>query len=197
MKALDTSAKTNGMAQQIAHDGYKAVGVYLRSDRCSAAIISELKAAILQLWSIYENGYPTSDVYFSKQRGTSDGQAAAKFARQMINQPTDTKIYATVDYDPDDRDPNGPTIRGPISAYFAAFKAEIEPAGYVAGVYGSGRTCRILIETGLATSGWVCQSTSFAEHAEFTPSAAIVQKPRINKSWDGDEVQNPELAGLW
>ena len=197
MKALDTSNKTTGLAQQIAADGYKAVGVYLRSDRCSAAMIAELKSAGLQIWSMYEKGYPTSTGYFSGKQGVVDGQAAAKFAQQVLNQTAGSKIYATVDYDPDHDDANGPTIKGPISDYMTAFKAQIDPAGYLTGVYGSGRTCRILIASGLATAGWVCQSTSYAELAAFKPNAAIVQQPRINNSWDGDDVQDSQLAGLW
>jgi hypothetical protein len=42
--------------------------------------------------------------------------AAAAFA-QSVGQPKGTQIYATVDYDPDDMNPKGPTINGPISSY--------------------------------------------------------------------------------
>jgi hypothetical protein len=185
------------MAAKIAAEGYKAVGVYLRPDRCSVGMIAELKGAGLQIWSTYEKGFPTSDAYFSKLRGTLDGQTAAKFASKTLNQPAGSQIYATVDYDPDHGDATGPTICGAISDYLAAFKAEIESAGYVTGVYGSGRTCRILIKNGLAASGWLCQSTSFAEHVAFTPNAAIVQQPRITNNWDGDDVQNGARAGVW
>jgi hypothetical protein len=197
MKALDTSEKTTGMAQKIASEGFEAVGVYLRPDRCSAAMIAELRKAGLKIWSMYEKGYPTSDGYFSKKQGDHDGGAAATFAKQKINQPAGTQIYACVDYDPDHNDANGPTIRGAISEYMAAFKAAVEHAGYVASVYGSGRTCRILMASGLAKSGWLCQSSSFAEHGAFAPNAAIVQSAAINNYWDGDEVQKPESAGLW
>jgi hypothetical protein len=196
MKAIDSSAKTTGQANNLAAAGYGAVGVYLRSDRCTAAMIAELHTAGLQVWSIYEKGYPTSDVYFSTAKGTSDGTAAATFAKS-IGQPKGTQIYATVDYDPDDSDPNAPTISGPISAYMKAFRSAIKPAGYLASVYGSGRTCRILIANGLAKTGWLAQSTGFAEYNVFKPKAGIVQLPRINNSWDGDDIPDPTLVGLW
>ncbi len=172
MKAIDSSAKTTGQANNLAAAGYGAVGVYLRSDRCTAAMIAELHTAGLQVWSIYEKGYPTSDVYFSAAKGTSDGTAAATFAKS-IGQPKGTQIYATVDYDPDDSDPNAPTISGPISAYMKAFQSAVKPAGYLASVYGSGRTCRILIANGLAKTGWLAQSTGFAEYNVFKPKAGI------------------------
>lgn len=197
MKALDTSTKTTGVAKSLAAEGYQAVGVYLRPDRCSAAMVAELHTAGLKVWSVYEKGYPTSDAYFTPARGAMDGEAAAKFAKQALGQPEGSLIYAAVDYDPDPNDESGPTIRGAISKYMAAFKAAIAPSGYKTGVYGSGRTCRILTQMGLADAGWLCQSRSFAEHAQFQPAAAIVQQPRINNSWDGDEVQQVELAGVW
>ena len=187
MKAIDSSAKTTGQADNLAAAGYGAVGVYLRSDRCTAAMIAELHSAGLQVWSIYEKGYPTSDAYFSAAKGTSDGAAAATFAKSM-GQPKGTQIYATVDYDPDDSNPNGP---------MKAFQSAIKPAGYLASVYGSGRTCRILIANGLAKTGWLAQSTGFAEYNVFKPKAGIVQLPRINNSWDGDDIPDPTVVGLW
>src|SRR5947199_7182887 len=99
MKAIDSSAKTTGQADNLAVAGYGAVGVYLRSDRCTSAMIAELHNAGLKVWSVYEKGYPTSDGYFSASKGTSDGNAAATFAESM-GQPKETQIYAAVDYDP-------------------------------------------------------------------------------------------------
>jgi hypothetical protein len=197
MKALDTSEDTTGMAPMIQKQGFEAVGVYLRPDRCTSAMITELHKAGLKIWSIYEKGHPTHDGYFSDRQGEADGRAAAAFAKDTLAQPAGSQIYATVDYDPDHSDPDGPTIRGLISQYMAAFKAAVGSAGYVAGVYGSGRTCRILMASGLAASGWLCVSSSFAEHGEFLPNAAIVQNGVINDNWDSDDVRKPDLAGMW
>jgi len=193
MNAIDSSSKTTGQAKNIAAAGYGAVGVYLRSDRCNVAMITELHGAGLLVWSIYEKGYPTSDDYFSAGKGTSDGKAAAAFAQSM-GQPKGGQIYATVDYDPDVS-----AVNGPISDYMTAFQAAIKPAGYVPSVYGSGRTCRILMANpkGLARTGWLAQSTGFAEYKKFKPLAGIVQLPRINNSWDGDDIPSPKVAGLW
>ena len=196
MRAIDTSAQTTGQANSLAAAGYGAVGVYLRPDRCSAAMIAELHDAGIKVWSIYEKGFPTTDAYFSAARGAFDGNAAAAFAQSM-EQPAGTQIYAAVDYDPDGSNVSGPTINGPISAYMTAFQAAIQPAGYLASVYGSGRTCRILMANGLAQTGWLTQSTGFAEYKIFKPRAGIVQLPAINDNWDGDDIPDPTVVGLW
>jgi hypothetical protein len=196
MNAIDSSAKTTGQANQLVAAGYGAVGVYLRPDRCDAAMIAELHTAGLKVWSIYEKGRPDRDDYFSAGQGAVDGNAAAAFATSM-GQPNGTQIYAAVDYDPDDSDASGPTINGRISTYMKAFQAAIAPAGYLASVYGSGRTCRILIANGLAQTGWLTQSTGFAEYKIFKPRAGIVQLPAINDNWDGDDIPDPTVVGLW
>jgi Domain of unknown function (DUF1906) len=196
MNAIDTSVKTIGQANDIVAAGYGAVGVYLRPDRCSAAMLAELHQAGLKVWSIYEKGFPDHDGYFNADQGRVDGQRAAAFAQRM-GQPQGTQIYPAVDYDPDDSNPSGPTINGTISAYMKAFQAAIELAGYLASVYGSGRTCRILIANALAKTGWLAQSTGFAEYRLFKPKAGIVQLPAINDNWDGDQIPDPTVVGLW
>jgi hypothetical protein len=191
MNAIDTSAKTTGQAQQIVDAGYEAVGVYLRPDRCDAAMLAELHDAGVKVWSVYEKGFPTTDGYFTAARGTFDGTRAADFTTAM-GQPQGSQIYAAVDYDPSTN-----AVSGPISAYMQAFQAAIEQAGYLSGVYGSGRTCRILLASGLAKTGWLTQSTGFAEYNAFKPQAGIVQLPEINANWDGDEIPDPTVVGLW
>jgi len=50
---------------------------------------------------------------------------------------------------------------------------------------------------GLAKTGWLAQSTGFAEYHAFKPKAGIVQLPQINNSWDGDDIPDPLVVGLW
>ena len=197
MQAIDTSDQTIGLAQSIVDKGYQAVGVYLRPDRCSAAMVAELRHAGLKIWSVYEKGYPTHDGYFSANQGTMDGHSAATFARQSLAQPEGTQIYASVDYDPDDKDEHGPTIREVIANYMNAFGAAVGHSGYIASIYGSGRTCRIIKELGLAKSGWLSVSSHFAEYEEYLPHAEIVQTKVLSRSWDSDTIQAPDAAGLW
>lgn len=191
MRAIDTSAKTTGQANSIAAAGYGAVGVYLRPDRCDAPMLAELHDAGVKVWSIYEKGFPTTDSYFTAARGTFDGTRAADFATAM-GQPQGSQIYAAVDYDPSTN-----AVNGPISAYMQAFQVAIQQAGYLSSVYGSGRTCRILLASALAKTGWLTQSTGFAEYNAFKPQAGIVQLPEINDNWDGDDIPDPTVVGLW
>jgi hypothetical protein len=191
MKALDSSAKTTGQAKNLAEAGYGALGVYLRSDRCTKAMIDELHGTGLKVWTVYERGYPTSDDYFTAAKGVSDGTVAARFAKS-VGQPPKSLIYAAVDYNA-----KTGTIQTEISGYMESFGAAIAQEGYLPGVYGSGLTCRILIQMGLAKAGWLAQSTSFSEYKVYKPKAAIVQLARINNNWDGDEISDPAIAGLW
>jgi hypothetical protein len=109
-----------------------------------------------------------------------------------MGQPQGSQIYAAVDYDPSMN-----AVNGPISAYMQAFQVAIQQAGYLSSVYGSGRTCRILLASGLAKTGWLTQSTGFAEYNAFKPQAGIVQLPEINDNWDGDDIPDPTVVGLW
>jgi len=196
IRAIDSSSRTTGQATYIASAGFSAVGIYLRSDRCSVGMITELHNVGLRVWTIYEKGYPTSDSYFSASKGTVDGKADAAFARSM-GQPAQTQIYATVDYDPDALNVSGPTINGRISDYMKGFQTAIGSYDYVASVYGSGRTCRILMDNGLAKTGWLSQSEGFAEYESFKPQARMLQLSQVNSSWDADDIADSEVVGLW
>jgi len=37
----------------------------------------------------------------------------------------------------------------------------------------------------------------FAEYNLFKPRAGIVQLPEINDHWDGDDIPDPTVVGLW
>jgi hypothetical protein len=102
-----------------------------------------------------------------------------------------------VDYNPDEHDSTGPTINGRISKYMAAFQVAVKAKGYLASVYSSGRVCRILIANGLAQTGWLSVSSSFAEHKDFKPHASIVQVSVIDNDWDGDTIADASKSGLW
>jgi hypothetical protein len=191
IRAIDTSVKTTGQANAIKAAGFDAVGVYLRSDRCSAAMITELRNAGLKIWTVYEKGNPTGPGYFNAARGTADGTRAADFA-QEIGQPTGTQIYAGVDYDATQSE-----VNGVISSYMTAFQAAVQAEGYSSSVYGSGRTCRILIAKGLAKTGWLSLSTGWAEHNAFKPNASIVQVAEISSDRDSNTIADTTKPGLW
>jgi hypothetical protein len=78
-----------------------------------------------------------------------------------------------------------------------AFQAAITPAGYVASVYGSGRTCRILMVKGLAKTGWLALPTAWSESSLFKAKAGIVQLRRVDDDSDDNDIPNPAAVGLW
>jgi hypothetical protein len=128
VQAIDSSSKTTGQAAAISAAGYEAVGIYLRSDRCSQGMLQELHNQGLKVWSVWEKGYPTTDGYFTAAKGTADGTAAAAFA-SLMQQPQGTQIFAAVDYDA-----SITAVNGPITGYMTAFKVAVMAAGYVTSV---------------------------------------------------------------
>jgi len=167
---LDVASNPQGNANCILNAGYNYVGLYLRADRSSLACVQDLKSVGISIFSIWEQGYPTSAAYFTATQGTSDAEAACNFAAS-IQMPTQlTKpIFAAVDYDASMAD-----LEGPILAYFTAFHDVCKSYGYLTGVYGSGQTCQYLLGQGYVHTTWLAQSTGWTG---YDPSAghAIVQ----------------------
>jgi hypothetical protein len=89
-----------------------------------------------------------------------------------IGQPAGSAIYFAVDSDPAEN-----ALRGAISDYFRAI-AQVLTCGttrYAVGVYGSGMTCRIIRDSGLATFTWLAGSTGLRESSTFRPQADLLQ----------------------
>ena len=108
---------------------------------------------------------------FSAAKGEASGNEAGDYAENVIFQPADSAIYFSADFDPSEsvvRDNIIPFFKGVQKAFKAA--AAAGRPSYHVGVYGSGRTCRILLEEGLATYTWITQSTGFAEYKKFLNS---------------------------
>ena len=169
MKAIDTADPTTGKAHDILNEGYEAVGIYLRVDRSPAEGVKGLREVGLKLWLIWEAGNPTSGDYFTEAQGEHDGLAAANYAGEL-GVPTETQIFAAVDFDADwSSDGDG------ITGYFTAFQTAVKSWGYLASVYGSGVVCEKLVGAGLAHSGWLAGATGWAGYSAYKGSAVIVQ----------------------
>lgn len=164
-KALDVAQDTTGRAHDLQALGYWAVGLYLRADRASRAMVEGLHSVGMKVFSVYERGYPTRPSYFTARQGSQDGKRAVAFARS-IGQPTGSHIFSAVDYDAKPEN---------VLAYQKAFRAEVKAAGYLASVYGSGAVCHYLISQGYANKGWLSCSTGWSGYASFKPQAAIIQ----------------------
>lgn len=197
LQAFDTADWTLSHAHEIFALDYKAVGVYLRSDRTPPDEITGLHSVGVKVFSIWEKGYPTSAGYFSAEQGRQDAQAACDFAA-LIRQPIystgggeaetqaldgylnlGSQIYFCVDFDP-----SLDEIHGPIAAYFEAAHSVCRSRGYLASVYGSGLACSTLISLGYAHSGFLSMSRGFRGYSDFKSQASILQ------------VTTCEVAGL-
>lgn len=160
---FDTTANAGTLAPLIKSSGYAFVGRYLSKSvwkLIAPAEAAALKAAGLAVVLIYED-CPTSASYFSNGRGSSDAVRAIAQA-SALGAPAGTAIYFTVDYDACDKD-----VAGVVAAYFKEIAAALaaDAGGYVAGVYGSGRTCAAMLAAGLAGFTWRAQSGGWAGYA--------------------------------
>lgn len=122
----------------------------------------------LKLAVVYQNRQNQDDD-FSESAGRKAGRDAHDYAREVIRQPDNSAIYFSADYDASTGAVNTkiiPFFRG----LHAAFGESDGGAAYKVGIYGSGRTCRMLLDKGLVDYCWITQSTGFAEYQKFLAS---------------------------
>lgn len=165
MKAIDVASDTTGHGAAIKAAGIGAVGLYLRSDRTSRAMIRDLVIYGVRLFSVFEKGQPTDQRYFTLAMARSDSQLAVNMAGFM-GQPEGSQIFFAVDYDANPAD---------VMRYFREVQGVVKAAGYLCSVYGSGRVCAALLAKGYVHSGWLAQSKGWAGYKGFLPRASIVQ----------------------
>ena len=177
-KALDTYkiADLVKNAPALVKAGFVAAGVYSFAasdfkEKLTQEAAQEICKAGLRLFTIWENGFPTSASYFTATRGTADGAGAVRCARN-VGQPSGTTIFFSVDYDAADTDLKA------ITTYFTAVHAKVRAAGYFVGIYGSGSVCLYLTQAGLAGASWLAQSTGFNGYEGWQSKATIVQGPQ-------------------
>lgn len=96
-------------------------------------------------------------------RGRTDGETALARAG-TFRQPKGSAIYFGVDFD---WGPTDTAKRDNILGYFGAVKALVKPAGYRVGVYGSGATCRLVLDAGAAELAWLVNSPGHGGAANF------------------------------
>ncbi|MBR4795498.1 MAG: DUF1906 domain-containing protein [Lachnospiraceae bacterium] len=127
---------TANILAKLKANGYTYVGKYLPGSNypITSAEKKLIKEGGLNIYSIWENGSPTNASYFTAARGTADAKNAIGGARS-IEQPYNTPIYFTVDYDATAND-----IKGPIKEYLNAIKKYFNTGAqpYKLGLYGPG-----------------------------------------------------------
>ena len=170
-------------------------------------MVEGLHSVGVHLFSIWERGTPTRPEYFTEGQALADARSAVEFAGilgqpkagpdqiEANDFPANSQIYFCVDYDASAGD-----VTGPIENYFKILRQICKSEGYLPSVYGSGLTCSILTNAGLAHSGFLAQSDGWRNYDLFRQShyCAIVQGPQIQVCGfgvDSDEVLDPLI--LW
>ncbi|MDZ4761462.1 MAG: DUF1906 domain-containing protein [Alphaproteobacteria bacterium] len=120
-----------------------------------AAAILDAGMSIASVYQYYNNLREN----IQGERGAVDGETAlARAAR--FRQPAGSAIYFGIDGDWPDKGAD-------ITAYFQAARAKLAPAGYRVGVYGSGATCKLVLDQGLAEFAWLVNSPGHTGAASF------------------------------
>lgn len=103
---------------------------------------------------------PTSYNYFTPGRGNVDAQVAQHYA-ESLNQPGETPIYFTVDFDA-----SLTQAQGNISEYFKEIR-EVLPFHYKVGCYGNGTVLTVLLDAGLIDYAWLSMSRLWSGSVTF------------------------------
>jgi hypothetical protein len=165
MKAgISTSKATGADASCLYAQGVRAVLRYYSKSKWKCITKSEANALVtagIELGIFYEDA-PTSKKYFTVDRAKQDVANAVALAA-LLGQPQGSAIYFTVDYDASEQD------LGVVASYFETLKKAIADAGYLVGVYGSGRVCKkIKDSTQLATYSCLAESRAWGGTSTYT-----------------------------
>lgn len=173
--AFDTTENCSRSVTSLKRHGINTIIRYycrpeLNWKRMGQAESIAIARAGVALGVVYQNRQ-NQPADFSADKGEASGNQACDYAENVIFQPADSAIYFAVDFDPSEA-----VVKGNIVPFFKgiqkAFKAKVASGSpsYRIGVYGSGRTCRILLEQELVDYTWITQSTGFAEYRKFLAS---------------------------
>jgi peptidoglycan hydrolase-like protein with peptidoglycan-binding domain len=197
---MDSRTNCLPFSDRIFGEGMKFVARYysdFSSKTLTPAEAQQLSSRGVGLIAVFEDSNNSVDL-FSTDIGKSHAAKALQLAA-AIGQPAGTAIYFAVDFDP-----TLENVQGPISDYFNALQGALAAATaqYVLGVYGSGLTCRVLRDSGLATFTWLSCSTGFREYSTFRPQADIVQLAPERNLFDGqlsidDDIAQSEEFGVF
>ena len=173
LAGMDSNTNCSPFADDLSGRGIQFVARYYSqngSKTLRAAEAQQLSAAGLGIVTVYEDSNDAVGS-FSAEIGASQAATALELAA-AIAQPAGSAIYFAVDYDATQAD-----VEGPVTSYFTAVKNALAAAEtqYAVGVYGSGLTCRVMRDAGLAQFTWLTCSTGFTEYAAFRTQADIVQ----------------------
>lgn len=178
---IDVSSACGGKASALAAAGVRTIIRYYSRDtiraskRLGADEARQLLAAGLRIGIVHEGRFGDKLENFDHASGLADAAYARTYAAASIGQPGGSAIYFAVDFDA-----RPAQIREQIIPYFqgvadALAQATGEP-DYNVGVYGSGATCKAVLDAGLARCAWLAQSTGWAGFTAFSKDPRLTLK---------------------
>ncbi len=199
LAGMDASVNCSSFAGGIFQADMRFAARYYSNTTAKTLTLPEaqqISKAGVDIVTVFEDSNDSIE-FFSAAIGKNQAEKALQLAAR-IGQPEGTAIYFAADFDPASGE-----VDGPVSDYFTAVNNVLSaaPTGYTVGVYGSGLTCRVIRDRGLATFTWLAQSTGFQEYAAFLPQADIVQlfPSRIllgGLEIDDDIAQSAQFGGF-
>jgi peptidoglycan hydrolase-like protein with peptidoglycan-binding domain len=190
LAGMDASAGCSEFAASLSAVGIEFVARYYSNNAdktLTPAEAQDLSGASLGIVAVFENANNAASL-FSADAGTRHAAKALELAAG-VGQPAGTAIYFAVDFDATPAD-----VEGPVSAYFDAISESLAPAQYAIGVYGSGLTCRLIRDAGLARFTWLTGSIGFREYSSFRTQADIVQLAPERDLFDGQLSIDDDIA---
>lgn len=188
----DASVDCTRFAAGIAAEGIRFVARYYSRSATKTLKPAEAKAlcaAGLKLVTVYQDSQ-NAVKFFSADQGVAAAERALALAG-VVGQPEDSAIYFAADFDPSPAE-----VRGPVVEYFQAVSQTFRSVAtrYAVGVYGSGLTCRLIRDAGLAQFAWLSGSTAFRESAGFRPRAHLIQVAPSRKICGGKLAIDDNVA---
>lgn len=190
LKALDCYVDAAPHIAELGADGYKAVFRYIFHSSAFKQMLTRseavaLSAAGLRIGTIWENGTPTTDAYFTNTAAQFDASGAVARA-SAIGQPKGTEIAFAYDGD----------ISVDVAVRYGRIVHDrVKAAGYLATAYGSGAVLQRLTQLGLIHgNGWLSQSKGFPGWNTWQPKADVVQGPAGR--WRGIDVDSDLVQDL-
>jgi hypothetical protein len=191
MDIIDVSSNCGSRAGALRAAGVATVIRYYSRDttnpskRLTRAEAEQLAAAGLRIGIVHEGRHGDRAENFDRDCGMADAQYAGRYGIDVIGQPAGTTIYFGVDFDA-----SAAQVRDLVIPYFqgvaAGFATLADHPGYAVGVYGSGRTCKAVLDAGLATHAWLAQSRGWAGHDTFLASS----------QWTMNQALSTTVAGV-
>jgi hypothetical protein len=186
-QVIDTNVNVTARLACIKAAGVKGVIRYYNRNMTAKVIkapeVNAILAAGLDLCIVHQRG-GRDPAEYGRQNGVLDAQFCRTYGQQM-NQPAGSAIYFAVDFDISAAD-----LARFVVPYFQAVKAEMASGGplpaYRVGVYGSGMTCRTLLDSGLVELTWLSQSRRFTGTPEF----------RASNRWNLLQLLDEPLCGI-